>query len=101
METLREYANHPCASRHSRRRHAVLLLTKRGDRSDQAAQIGTYGASRTHPGGSVGRESAFPDDLAVFDRARMFDVTVAGSGLVAVGVNESSGVDAGVWTWED
>ena len=43
--------------------------------------------------------SAVPHDEAVFGRANMYAVTVAGSGLIAVGVNESFGIDAGVWSW--
>jgi hypothetical protein len=43
--------------------------------------------------------SAVPHNGAVFGRANMYSATVAGSGLVAVGVNESSGIDAGVWSW--
>jgi hypothetical protein len=45
--------------------------------------------------------SPVPHDEAVFGRANMYAVTVAGSGLVAVGVDESSEFDGGVWIWED
>ncbi len=44
---------------------------------------------------------AVPHDSTVFGQANMYAVTATGSRLVAVGLDESSGSDAGVWTWDD
>jgi hypothetical protein len=44
---------------------------------------------------------AVPHDSTVFGQANMYAVTATGSRLIAVGLDESSGSDAGVWTWDD